>query len=86
MIGPRGEVGRGEGRSKKEAEQRAAEATLRVLLGADADLTREAEVARSGAAPAPLEERPGAPAPAGRPPEPGPEPAEWPQGRPEETE
>jgi ribonuclease-3 len=53
MIGARGEVGRGEGRSKKEAEQRAAESTLRALLGPDADLAKEAEIAHgtpSGAA------------------------------------
>lgn len=41
VIGERGETGRGLGRSKKEAEQKAAEATLRGILGADADQVRE---------------------------------------------
>jgi ribonuclease-3 len=43
LLGERGEMGRGEGRSKKEAEQRAAEDTLRRLLGARADEARERE-------------------------------------------
>lgn len=47
-VGDR-ELGRGEGRSKKEAEQRAAEATLRALLGDAA----EAVPQRAAAAPAP---------------------------------
>jgi ribonuclease-3 len=44
IVGERGEMGRGEGRSKKEAEQRAAEATLRALLGGRAVELREQDV------------------------------------------
>jgi ribonuclease-3 len=48
-IGER-ELGRGDGHSKKEAEQRAAEATLRALLGPRADATREGAGAAAFAA------------------------------------
>jgi ribonuclease-3 len=47
-IGER-ELGRGEGSSKKEAEQRAAEATLRAILGPRADATREGAAAPEAA-------------------------------------
>ncbi len=59
-LGDRGEMGRGEGRSKKEAEQRAAEATLRAILGDRADEAREHDL--------------GLPPPEGPPPEPAPPP------------
>ncbi len=45
VAGGRGELGQGEGGSKKEAEQRAAEAALRALLGERADEAREQDVA-----------------------------------------
>jgi ribonuclease-3 len=47
------EFGRGEGRSKKEAEQRAAESALRRLLGPRADLAAERGAERRGASEAP---------------------------------
>jgi len=52
-LGERGEAGYGEGRSKKEAEQCAAESTLRSILGDRVDSAREQDIEKLGEAEVP---------------------------------